>query len=200
MQPSHQPDGRMSSQTTSYPLFRNAQPKPVRALKAIAILTFILAAGTAQSATYTIQIGAFKTPSAQYVQAARSVGEVYATERASGVIALSVGSFASNAEANQALARVQQQYPEAFVRRASSNNRRTFDEGGTPAQWAGSSRTTSTTASRANVVPRAKSDSGDILATLTPSERKHVVYLDGILHFKQGDQFLPLAEYRARNR
>lgn len=159
----------------------------------------LLGSGTTLAATYTIQIGAFKSPSAQFTERARSVGNVYATDRASGVIALSVGSFASSAEANSALARIEDDYPGAFVRHANPNARRAFAESNSNGRAMASASSTATSSPRARPAT-AVSDTSDVLATLSASERKHVVYLDGVLHFKQGDQFLTLAEYRARNR
>lgn len=162
-------------------------------------VAMLLGTGTASAATYTIQIGAFKSPSAQFADRARAVGNVYAIERASGVVALSVGSFASSAEANSALARIEDDYPGAFVRHANPDARRAFAN--TSGNGSAMPAASSAAEAQARTRPAANSsDTSDILATLSPSERKHVVYLDGVLHFKQGDQFLTLAEFRARNR
>ncbi|MFK7913795.1 MAG: SPOR domain-containing protein [Pseudomonadales bacterium] len=160
-------------------------------------LTVLLGASTSQAATYTIQIGAFKTPNATFADQARSVGEVYATQRASGVTAVSVGSFDSSAEASSALARIEDNYPGAFVRHANTDSRRLL-AAGSGSERAAASATRTAPAARSTTA--SSSNTSDVFATLSAKERKNVVYLDGVLHFKQGDQFLTLAEYRARNR
>ncbi len=154
------------------------------------LTTFSATANAAE--LFTIQIGAFKTPNDTYSVPARAVGEIYATERSNGVTALSVGRFADVDAASAALAQISRHYPSAYVRRAHPE-----------AQL----RNAPATASKAPLPPTTQTQAAnpqqpletELLSSLTDDERKHVVYLDGKLHYKQGDSFVPLAQYRAQH-
>lgn len=177
------------------------KPASLTAPSTLATLAALLGASFCAAAAaelYTIQIGAFKHPSAQYTEPAQAVGAIYATERDNGVIALSVGRFDSSDSASAALEQIRDAYPSAYVRRAHGNARQQFGSSTT----AGSSRPAFAASGSVKATPTApatQSDADSLLASLSAKERKHVVYLDGELHFKQGEQFVPLAEYRARN-
>ncbi|MGI9326040.1 MAG: SPOR domain-containing protein [Pseudomonadales bacterium] len=162
-------------------------------LLAIFVSTFAAAASAAEP--FTIQIGAFKTPNETYSLPARTVGEIYATQRGKGIVALSVGRFADVDEATAALAQISQHYPSAYVRHAHPQAQLHSDNKA-PAT---ANKTPLPTTTPADVADQQQPLETELLSTLTDDERKHVVYLDGKLHYKQGNTFVPLAQYRAQH-
>jgi hypothetical protein len=159
-----------------------------RSLATLAMLAgAMLLAGPGHADSYTIQIGAFRTPSESFVEPARSVGEIYFNRRDSGLVALSVGRFDSFDEAQDKLPLLAGDFPGAYVRRAEADARSQFSA-------------SNTLSASAEAQPRKNAPSGtedQLLASLSEAERKNVVYLDGKLHFKDGNRFIPLREYRS---
>jgi hypothetical protein len=142
---------------------------------------------------FAVQIGAFRQAEAQYLEPATNYGELLAATRADGITQYSVGPFASIEDAQTALALLRAHYPDAFLR-AAQKRARTITPG--------------TMTALADIPPAApaKPDSGaapvlepTLWATLNQTEKANVVYLDGVLHIKQGERLIPLAEYRRGN-
>ncbi|MEM1229179.1 MAG: SPOR domain-containing protein [Pseudomonadota bacterium] len=153
----------------------------------------LCATGAAQAEDYTIQIGAFSTPSDRFAASARSEGTLYYTARDGGMVALSIGRYASFAAAQNQLAQLQDSYPDAYVRRADPDAAQRWPGGGAgiAAETASATR-----AARGSAARRTNAPDDAILATLSEAERKNVVYLDGKLHVKEGNRFTPLREYQ----
>lgn len=146
---------------------------------------------TTHAAEYAIQVGAFKSPSQSYAENLRSYGEVNSSQSSSGATVFTVGRYSSVDEAKGDLNRIASDYPGAFVRNLPSsasssgnvsNNRQLASQKAAP-------RKAATPQSR-------QTPDTQLWESLSESERRRVVYLDGVLHLKQGDQFVPLAEYR----
>ena len=136
------------------------------------LLLGIVLASLAQAGDYTVQIGAFRNPPADYAVRAESVGPLQTTRTAEGVTRFRIGEYASEAEADVArIALVEAGYADAFVIRAR-----------------GARRVTTIPA------PRTESRSGDPLAGVPAHLRSRVVLLDGVYHVKDGDRFTPLEE------
>ncbi len=156
----------------------------------------LFATGIAWAERYTIQIGAFSTPSERFAEAARREGSLYYTPRAGGMVALSLGRYDSFASAQDELARLQDLYPNAYVRRADPDAALRWPTGA-----ADVIATASGDAPARDPKPTRDASSTDdaILATLSEAERKNVVYLDGKLHVKEGNRFTPLREYQRSN-
>lgn len=151
-------------------------------------------------AAYTVQIGAFRNPSNSYVADARLVATVYVTERRSGIKALSVGNYESRVSAESALDELQVYYPEAFVA-TLSDEALEFSSNGTlvEPQVSIASKGTQDTNVAPSTPRRSRGPSADeqqLLDQLSESERRRVVYLDGILHVKTGTEFVPLRDYQ----
>lgn len=163
------------------------------------LISALLLTGPAHGNDYTIQIGAFRTPSESFVEPARSVGEIYFNRRDNGLVALSVGRFASFGEAQDNLALLAESFPGAYVRRAEAGASSQLDTSGKV-----SSNISSTSSQTASAMPAgsapASGPEDQLLASLSAEERKNVVYLDGKLHVKDGNRFVPLREYRSANR
>ncbi len=141
---------------------------------------------TTNAAEYTIQVGAFKNPSQSYAENLRSYGEVNSSQSSSGVTVFTVGRYSSVDEAKSDLNRIASDYPGAFVRNLPSSASSTGNI----------SSTRSPAPSKAATQSSRKTPDTQLWESLSESERRRVVYLDGVLHLKQGDQFVPLAEYR----
>lgn len=144
------------------------------------IVVFLLGAGAAEAAEYVVQIGAFRNPHADFGEAAAEIGVLSTRESPSGLTRFVVGSFATEAEAQQAMRRLRAAgYSDAFVRRTIADARAIEDLPAIeelPAVGAGPSER-----SRFESLPR--------------ELRARTVYLDGVLHVKEGDRFTPLDEY-----
>lgn len=132
----------------------------------------IALASLAQAGDYTVQIGAFRNPPADFARAAESVGPLQTTRTAAGVTRYRIGEYASEDEADVArIALVEAGYADAFVIRAG-----------------GARRVASIPP------PRTESPPGDPLAGVPDHLRARVVLLDGVYHVKDGDRFTPLEE------
>jgi cell division septation protein DedD len=140
------------------------------------LILSLLGAGSALADDYVVQIGAFRQPQADFAERARQVGTVTLSTGTSGLTRFQVGGFATQREAREALTQLRAAgYADAFVRRLASTAAPLED---LPAVGAG---------------PPPHNTSR--LDALPADLRAKVVYLDGVLHVKEGDRFIPLAEY-----
>ena len=148
------------------------------------ITAMLLAVGLsipAAAAEYVVQIGAFRHPNPSFAEAASTVGQVSNRVTASGLTRVEVGSYASRTAAIEALERLRAAgYDDAFVRRSGAGN---------PAPAALAPRTPAVSAAPK---PRGVQDE---LASLPADIRRRAVILDGRLHIKEGNRFIPIAEY-----
>lgn len=136
---------------------------------------------------YAVQIGAFKqVPESGYLDAASSYGSLIQTDAGDGVTAYALGPFSSRVDAETSLALVQTHYPDAFIRQVGDSQ-----EVSQPASNRGQS--IGQTPAPARVVA-----GGGDLSSLSAEERGRIVYLDGVLHIKEGDTFTPLSVYQQR--
>ncbi|MCR9279832.1 MAG: SPOR domain-containing protein [Pseudomonadaceae bacterium] len=153
------------------------------ASRCAAAIVLIACASGAIANDYVVQIGAFTKDVREYLEPARSYGQIVQRATASGATSYSVGPFGSEADARTALDLLQEHYPDAFVRRHSRDS--------LVAQ--------SPAAATPAVIARTGNLSNEqTLANLTAEERERVVYLDGILHVKEGNEFIPLSQYQHR--
>lgn len=162
----------------------NKAPKN-RGLRYGAAALMIAFTSSAIATEYVVQIGAFTKDVRDYLEPARSYGQIVQRATPSGATSYSVGPFGSEVDARTALDLLQEHYADAFVRQHRGDS-------------AGASRTT-VAAPAAPVIARTGNlNNEQTLASLTAEERERVVYLDGILHVKEGSEFIPLAQYRHR--
>lgn len=139
---------------------------------AIATLS-LLAASVSWADDYVVQIGALESPSERFAEPAQAIGDVRTSRAREGLTRYRVGSFPTKSAAEQALARLRAAgYQDAFVLRTAS-----VPEGAAlPAVSAAPPAT-------------------DELAGLPENLRRRVVYLDGVLHVKEGERFTKLSDY-----
>lgn len=145
----------------------------------VLIAVVVFAAASAQAADYVVQIGAFRNPASDFGELAAEYGTVSTSQSPSGLTRFQVGAFASESEARRALARLRAVgYADAFVLRKGNGNNFVSD---LPAVGA---------------APPSQSPRGRSAVERLPADlRSQAVYLDGVLHIKDGDRFIPLDEY-----
>lgn len=174
---------RMSTSTAPrslIPCFTQAAQQ----FKASILLAALLVLSNAVAADFTIQIGAYQNLSDNIIQRAESLGSVK-TSSVGKLTRVTIGSYASRESAAQDLARVKASgFDGAFVRTAVSSS-----TAAVVAQQASHYDTHShgpdTHVHLPNSIQR-KLDEIDI------EDRENVVILDGKLHRKVGDSFVPL--------
>lgn len=156
----------------------------IRTLAVMAL--FISNASHAQG--FDVQIAALKNPDAAQIELPTDVGELRSTFGADGLTRFLVGPFVSRADADQARDRLRAAgFSGSFVR---AN------------QDAGFAVDRRDVASSNPPSSAAIADSGssvsqrdlETLQSLSDEERRDLVYLDGKLHRKVGDDFIPLRD------
>ena len=141
-------------------------------LKSIPLL-LVLFAGTVRADSYSVQIGTYRTPDRDALEerVPADLGELRSTTTPSGLTQFRVGDFASREDAEEALDTLRESgFDDAFVRRLGETQAHTESE---------------------STKPR---DDSALLSSLSEEERRNVVYLDGRLHRKVGDEFIPLED------
>lgn len=136
--------------------------------------TILLAAAGAWANDYVVQVGALERPSEPFAERARTIGAVSTSQTDEGMTRYRVGPFSTKVEAEQAKAELRAAgYEDAFV-----------------LQTRRSSRT-----AELPPVSAGPESAADEVAALPEDLRRRVVYLDGVLHVKEGDRFTKLSEY-----
>lgn len=153
------------------------------------LLAVVLTSPAVAVADYTVQVGAYNKPELANFKAAESVGAVHSTKMSSGLTQFSVGQYASNAEAQAALASLKAAgFGDAFVTKTGGRS-----------HAVSSSRKTHKGVQRV-VARQAKGYDGTMAPWMhLPAEiRAKLVILDGRPHIKEGGSFTPLAQYRGQ--
>ncbi len=146
----------------------------------IAIVTFMVAAGPSIADDYVVQFGALKQPYEAYSEKARRIGRVYTVTTTSGFTLYKMGPFESDASAMEAMEKLRSLgYRDAYIK----------DDG---------SKSEAITPRMVNSTSKTSKDIDPLMAVaaLPDAVRSKLVYVDGVLHVKEGDQFIPLGEYR----
>ena len=138
----------------------------------IAILLSGLIPFVAHANGYTVQIGTYRNPDRDLIEdQVADIGEINTATTTSGMIEYLVGPFATDGEAQGALQRLQAAgFGDAFVRRTADSREHAQAHGQRFPQ----------------------EEESELLSSLSEEERRTVVYLDGRLHRKIGDRFIPL--------
>ena len=176
----------------------------------------LLFAGEAVAADleWTVQIGALRRPDAGFAAAAETVAPVRTTQTREGLTRFRVGRFDDPQDAERALGALRRAgYADAYVvqTRGAAAGLPAVSAGPPPTR--GTSPTshtsltphtspTSHTSPTPHTSPRLNPsrDGEQVIESLPESLRSRVVYLDGVLHVKDGDRFTPLAEHLAEHR
>lgn len=152
----------------------------MRSNRLIAFVTLMVAAAPSIANDYVVQFGALKQPYEAYSEKAHRIGRVYTVTTTSGFTLYKMGPFESGASAIEAMGQLRSLgYLDAYIKDDSSK-----PEAITPRMANSTSKTSK------DVDPRMA------VAALPDAVRSKIVYVDGVLHVKEGDQFTPLGEYR----
>jgi len=152
------------------------------------------------SQEYVVQVGVFRYPTDALFAKAESLGTI-TTQQASGLTKLFVGKYDSLEAANDDLYRIQASgFADAFVRKLDAKT--VSDRSAIPqTQQASFQRPSEPSATHKHAHEHApgtpahrhlNASDQEKLNALSDEERQQAVYLDGKLHLKQGDQFIPL--------
>lgn len=141
----------------------------------IAVLLSSLISFTVHAESYGVQIGTYRNPDRDLIEdRVEDIGEIHTSMTATGLTRFHIGSFASLSEAEDALQRLQGAgFEDAFIL------------GQVDPQLAGAE-------ADERAEPSLPQGDSALLSSLSEEERRSVVYLDGRLHKKIGDQFIPL--------
>ena len=150
--------------------------------RAVWVLIFLTGVA-ARADTFDVQIGAFRNPNVTDIELPDNVGELRSTSGPDGLTRFVVGPFPSRGDADRVRDQLRASgFPGAFVRAAQDG------------------RAPTTVAERVTVV---EASAGERPMSLQDIERIEkieaeydgdVVYLDGRLHRKVGDRFIPVNE------
>lgn len=144
-----------------------------------AILILMVTAGPSAADRYVVQFGALKQPYEEYAEKARQIGSVLAVPTKSGFTLYKLGPYESGSSAREAMGRLRSAgYRDAYVKRSASQS---------------SISNAPMTATAA--MPSKSSASLQDVSALPDELRSKVVYVDGVLHVKEGDRFTPLTQY-----
>lgn len=173
--------------------------------RAILTTMCLVCASSLAAQTYTVQIGAFREPAAGFVDAVSNHGEVVSETNAKGLTLISVGRFDERDSAEALRAKMVASYPDAYVRRIRSANgavsaaSRPSSSAARPASVRAGSLSGLTEAElRTGNGPLLRGSARDkqLWQGLSYEDQQRVVTLDGQLHIKLDDRFVPLAQYQ----
>ncbi len=149
------------------------------------LLVALAVSGVAHADSFNVQIGAYRNPDVNGIEVPANIGEVQRTTGPGGLTRLMVGPFAGRELAEKARDELKAAgFKGAFIRS-------TLD-----ASTATTQSPTEYTAPRVSVEHESGISERDlaIVAKLSEDERRALVYLDGRLHRKVGDDFIPLRD------
>lgn len=151
------------------------------------LLIALFITGIAHADSFDVQIGAFRSPDTSKIKLPANVGELRTTSGPNGLTRFLVGPYSNRADANRAQDTLRAAgFKGAFVRAAQQGRIRV------------SASTTSSSLKSGNA---SSSNSNEMsqealqkLISLSEEERRGLVILDGKLHRKVGDEFVPVRD------
>ena len=139
----------------------------------IALLIFsmvCIAQSDQHASAYTVQIATYRNLPNNFLTSAEAFGEVH-TSQADDLTRVSVGSFNDRNEAQKLLSRLKQAgYEDAFINRLA---------------------TSSAASTQHNNATHHSSEMAKF-RNLSDAEKDRAVFVDGKLHLKEGNQFIPV--------
>lgn len=170
-------------------LFSSESEGIVVLIRALFLLAIILS-GVGHADSFDVQIGAYRNPDNARIDLPANVGELRSILGPSGLTRFVVGPFANRAEAELALARLEAAgFGDAFIR--------VTQDGSTAASRSALTQTAVSYTKDESVADQRSDASSvsqrdlDIFMSLSEEERRDLVFLDGRLHKKVGDEFIP---------
>lgn len=121
--------------------------------------------------SYSIQIGAYKHLPDHLIKAVEKFGSIH-TLKSDGLTRISVGNFNKRSKAQELLLHLKQAgYHDAFISRLSINTAKS---------------------SREEARPSDTISEMDKYSNLSKSDKEKAVFINGKLHLKEGNQFIPV--------
>ena len=152
-------------------------------------IVFMAVLTSQAGATYTIQIGAYADPSHAPLDEAREIGNVTMTPGRDGLTRIRVGDYATEADAQLTLERLRGAgYADAYIHESRGTK-------STPASVMSAAPAAQATAMapvRGRGVGASEARLAAARAKVSPDQYMNIVYLDGRLMLKEGDQFTAL--------
>lgn len=149
--------------------------------KILALL--IIVAGPVSAGQYAVQLEASKSPQLERYKQLSVHGELYTVAADNGYIRTRLGPYDSKAAALAVLEQVHEAgYADAFLAK--------YNSGGITAGSSVASSASRHQYDVENFDVRSLPEWGN----LTPEQQSNIVYLDGVLHVKNGDEFIPMEE------
>ena len=140
--------------------------------------------------TYTIQLEASKQPDLNRYSTIEQYGVLYTEETNRGLVRVRIGNYDSTSEAKSALGQIKSQgFNDAYITVTSA-------DAGATSQPLADSYSLIPASSAPGDTPIRSPESLPIWHDLSEEQRANVVYLDGVLHIKEGDTFTPLSQFR----
>lgn len=154
--------------------------KEMRHNRLAAMLILMVAAGPSTAEDYVVQFGALKQPYEAYAEKARQIGSVLTVSTKNGFTLYKLGPYESGTSAREAMGRLRSAgYRDAYLKLNVAQSSLS------------DARLAGTTAMPSKAVA-----SGQDISMLPDSVRSKLVYVDGVLHVKEGDRFTPLTQYQ----
>ncbi len=159
------------------------------------IFLFLLAISLnalAKNALFSIQIAATEAPNLTFFKETTGFNSLYSEETESGLVRIKLGSYISREEAEQDLIKIKNKgFPDAFI--TSYTGKKTIKSTKLKKQPAISSEEITINEPKENkLLPPSSSPAW---SKLTEAQKRNVVYVDGILHLRDGDKFIPLSNF-----
>ncbi|MFK7794853.1 MAG: SPOR domain-containing protein [Gammaproteobacteria bacterium] len=144
--------------------------KPI--LLALLIISIASSAQAHQHAnSYSVQIATYRNLPNNFLTSAEAFGEVH-TSQANGLTRVSIGSFSNRNEAQALLSQLKKAgYEDAFISHLGASSSPSSSEHNNP---------TSPSSEMAK------------FRNLSDAEKDRAVFVDGKLHLKEGNQFIPI--------
>jgi hypothetical protein len=144
----------------------------------------------AENALFSIQIAATKTQTLEYYKQTTGFDSLYA-EEALGLLRIKLGSYGSREEAEKNLISIKNKgFTDAFITPYTKNPEATTSINKSTAMLNEIGVTKEYKESEL-LAP----ESSPAWTRLTDEQKKHLVYVDGVLHVNEGGKFTPLSKY-----
>lgn len=167
------------------------------------ILLFLLTTSLnalAENPLFSIQITATEAPNLTFFKESTGFDSLYSEETKSGLVRIKIGSYISRKTAERDLIKIKNKgFPDAFVTGYTGEKlNKTTKLKKSPLI---SKSNVSVRSSEEVAISEPKENkllppsSSPAWSKLTETQKRNVVYVDGILHLHEGDKFIPLSSY-----
>lgn len=147
----------------------------------------------AESSHYSIQVVSAQSPNLADYSLLSEFGSIYTEHVNNNTVRVKVGSYFKREEAEMALKKIRKQgFPDAFL--SAYSEKITALPKKAPEPQITIKKTMPTEVPSALKQVKKPPSSRPSWSNLTPEQKRNVVYLDGILHLRVNDDFIPLSK------